>query len=139
MPAVGLLEEDCYNNMGSSSPSPVDFEVPERFKQHGITRIYQAGPVVKALYKDIPIAINFDVSKLKTFAKNFREAADKVITSNGVDASELIEKLIQHIVNQATAAYEQGVTQGNNNNNGNGSSRSSDSNNSQEKQQRVAV
>lgn len=117
-------------------PSPIDLDVPERFKQHGITRIYQTGPVVKALYKDTPIAINFDVTKLKTFAKNFREAAGKVITSNGTDASELIEKLIQHIVNQATTAYEQGVTQGGS---GNGSGISSNNNNDQKKQQQVAV
>lgn len=94
--------------MQSNNNNIIEFDVPEDFKKHGVTRIYQTGPVVKTLCNnDKHIAVNFDINKLKTFGKNFREAAGKVITSNGTNASEFIEDLLMHIVNQATTFYEQ--------------------------------
>jgi|SRR5215216_542794 len=90
----------------------IEFEVPDEFKKYGISRIFQIGPYIKTIYNDTAITANFDVAKLKPSMKNFREQAGKIITSNGVNAGELIEKLVTYIITQATNFYEQGVTQG---------------------------
>ena len=91
--------------------SPIDYDVPEHFKQHGIKRIYQTGPIIKTVYNNTAFVTNFDINKVKTFGKNFREAAGKVITSNGTNASELIEQLAMHVLNQASTLYEKGIIQ----------------------------
>lgn len=47
----------------------------------------------------------------------FREEAGKIISSNGIDATEIIEKVASHIVNEATKHSEKDLAVGELNNN----------------------
>lgn len=86
----------------------IELEVPERFSKHGITRIFLGDSYVKTNYKDTTITTDFDIKRLKAFTKEFREVAGKVITSNGSNATDVIEELLRHILNESTQAYENG-------------------------------
>src|SRR3712207_3934822 len=106
--------------MQSNNNNIIEFEVPEELKECGITRIAQVGPFVKTLYKGQSISANFDVAKLKKSTDELREEAGKIITSNGIDASDIIEKLVSHVMIEATNRYEKDLAEGNVPTNGNG-------------------
>ena len=110
--AMVVINKRMSKNSKQPSQPPIEFTVPEELRECGISRIVQVGPFIKTQYKSLAISSNFDVNKLKSSMKEFREAAGKIITSNGVDASEIIEKLALFIVNETTSHYEKSMRDG---------------------------
>jgi hypothetical protein len=112
LPTMEGRNKGMAKNSKQSSQPPIEFTVPEELRKCGISRIVQVGPFIKTLYKGVSIPANFDVSKLKKFADELREEAGKIITSNGIAANEIIEKLIFHVISEATDRYEKDLAEG---------------------------
>lgn len=98
--------------MPSNNNNIIEFEVPEELKKCGFTRTTQVGPFVKAVYKGHPISTNFDVTKLKSSTKTLREEVGKLVTSNGIDASEIIEQFVSFVISEYTNRYEKDLSEG---------------------------
>jgi hypothetical protein len=98
--------------MRSDNNNIIEFEVPEELKKYGFTRTAKVGPFVKALYKGQSISANFDVAKLKPSTKELREEAGKLVTSNGIDASDIIEKFVSFVLSEYTNRYEKDLMEG---------------------------
>ena len=99
-------------NSKQPSQLPIEFTVPEELREWGISRIVQVGPFIKTLYKGVSISANFNIAKLKKSADELREEAGKIITSNGIAANEIIEKLVCHVIGEATNRYEKDLAEG---------------------------
>ncbi|MFL6485127.1 MAG: hypothetical protein ACJ71D_00225 [Nitrososphaera sp.] len=113
LPTMEGRNKGMAKDSKQSSQPPIEFTIPEELIDCGISRIVQVGPFIKTLYKGVSIPANFDVSKLKKFADELREEAGKIITSNGIAANEIIEKLIFHVISEATDRYEKDLAEGN--------------------------
>lgn len=98
--------------MPSNNNNIIEFEVPEDLKKYGFTRTAKVGPFVKALYNGQSISANFDVAKLKPSTKELREEVGKLVTSNGIDASDIIEKFVTFVLTEYTNRYEKDLTGG---------------------------
>jgi hypothetical protein len=110
--ATVVINKRMSKNLKQPSQPPIEFTIPEELIECGISRIVQVGPFIKTQYKSLAISSNFDVNKLKSSKKEFREAAGKIITSNGVDASEIIEKVALFIANVTTSHCEKSMRDG---------------------------
>lgn len=98
--------------MVAKSEPPVEFPITEELKQYGFTRIAQVGPFIKSHYNGLSFHANFNVANLKKSANELREEAIKVVTSNGIDASSIVEKYVTFVISQATAKYEKDLAEG---------------------------
>jgi hypothetical protein len=73
-----------------------EFQVPDKLKEYGITRLVLLGQdQIKAQYNGMPIVATYDPKDITGSMKRFRKDAGNVITSNGKDASEIVEDLIR--------------------------------------------
>jgi hypothetical protein len=77
----------------------VEFKVPDKLREYGITRLIllEDCNILKAMYNGLAITATYTERDISATMRKFREDAGEVITSNGKDASDIIESLVRQM------------------------------------------